>query len=108
MFPPTWRAMQSFTDLRDANTPDEAWFLEHAPVFTQGLNGWWSRSAPRGQAAALRELATLLRDNRSLQYNYGSTGPGSAMHVLGEAFKRDAKVEMVHIPFKGAAPLTGE
>ena len=38
-YAPTWRAMQSFTDLRDADTPDEAWFLEHAPVFTQGLNG---------------------------------------------------------------------
>jgi lipoyl(octanoyl) transferase len=35
----TWRAMQSFTDERDAATPDEIWFLEHASVFTQGLNG---------------------------------------------------------------------
>lgn len=38
-YAPTWRAMQSFTDARDADTPDEVWFLEHAPVFTQGLNG---------------------------------------------------------------------
>jgi lipoyl(octanoyl) transferase len=38
-YAPTWRAMQSFTDARDATTPDEVWFLEHAPVFTQGLNG---------------------------------------------------------------------
>ena len=38
-YSPTWRAMQSFTDQRDATTPDEVWFLEHAPVFTQGLNG---------------------------------------------------------------------
>jgi len=38
-YAPTWRAMQSFTAARDAATPDEVWFLEHAPVFTQGLNG---------------------------------------------------------------------
>ncbi len=38
-YEPTWRAMQAFTDARDAGTPDEIWFLEHAPVFTQGLNG---------------------------------------------------------------------
>jgi lipoyl(octanoyl) transferase len=38
-YAPIWRAMQSFTDARDADTPDEVWFLEHAPVFTQGLNG---------------------------------------------------------------------
>ncbi len=63
---------------------------------------------PSVPAKDLRELATLLRDNKSLQYNYGSTGPGSAMHVLGESYKREAKVEMVHIPFKGAAPLKQE
>ena len=38
-FAPTWRAMQAFTDARDGGTPDELWFLEHEPVFTQGLNG---------------------------------------------------------------------
>ena len=34
-----WRDMQVFTDNRDANTPDELWFLEHPPVFTLGRNG---------------------------------------------------------------------
>jgi tripartite-type tricarboxylate transporter receptor subunit TctC len=63
---------------------------------------------PGVPAKDLRELANQLRANPSLQYNYGSTGPGSAMHVLGEAFKREAKVEMEHVPFKGAAPLKQE
>ncbi len=31
--------MQQFTDLRDENTADEIWLLEHPPVFTLGLNG---------------------------------------------------------------------
>lgn len=65
-------------------------------------------SAPGVPAKDLKELATLLQNNRNLQYNYGSTGPGSAVHVLGEAFKRDAKVDMEHIAFKGAAPLKQE
>ena len=30
--------MQSFTDERDAATPDEIWLVEHPPVFTLGLN----------------------------------------------------------------------
>jgi lipoyl(octanoyl) transferase len=38
-YAPTWRAMQAFTDARGESTPDEVWFLEHDPVFTQGLNG---------------------------------------------------------------------
>jgi len=37
-YEPTWRAMQRFTDERDAATPDEIWFLEHPPVFTLGMN----------------------------------------------------------------------
>jgi tripartite-type tricarboxylate transporter receptor subunit TctC len=56
----------------------------------------------------LKELMAALQKDRSLRYTYGSTGPGSTMHVLGEALARDAKVEMTHIPFKGAAPLKQE
>jgi len=37
--PPTYEAMQAFTAARSADTPDEIWICEHAPVFTQGLAG---------------------------------------------------------------------
>ena len=37
-YEPTWRAMQRFTDQRDAATPDEIWLLEHPPVFTLGMS----------------------------------------------------------------------
>ena len=33
------RQMQDFTCLRDDNTPDEIWILQHEPVFTLGRNG---------------------------------------------------------------------
>ena len=35
----TWRAMQDFTSVRDADTPDEIWLTEHPPVYTLGLAG---------------------------------------------------------------------
>ena len=34
-----WDLMKSFTDSRDETTQDELWFVEHDPVFTQGLAG---------------------------------------------------------------------
>lgn len=37
-YEPTWRAMQAFTERRDAATADEIWFLEHPAVFTLGMN----------------------------------------------------------------------
>lgn len=33
-----FQAMKEFTDNRDASTPDEFWIVEHAPVYTVGLN----------------------------------------------------------------------
>lgn len=63
---------------------------------------------PGVPAKDLREFVALLANNKDLKYNYGSTGPGSAMHVLGEALKRDGKIEMQHIGFRGAAPLKQE
>jgi lipoyl(octanoyl) transferase len=37
-YEPLWRAMQGFTEKREALTADEIWFTEHPPVFTLGMN----------------------------------------------------------------------
>jgi tripartite-type tricarboxylate transporter receptor subunit TctC len=39
---------------------------------------------------------------------YGSTGPGSIMHLMGEVLKRDTGIKMDHIPYRGAAPLVSD
>jgi len=36
---------------------------------------------------------------------YGSTGPGSAGHLVGEVLKRDGNFQMEHVPFRGASLL---
>lgn len=38
------------------------------------------------------------------QLNYASSGSGAAAHLAAELFKSMTKTDMVHIPFKGAAP----
>jgi tripartite-type tricarboxylate transporter receptor subunit TctC len=63
---------------------------------------------PSTPGANLKETMAFLQKERGTRYSYGSTGPGSTMHILGEALSREAKVEMTHIPFKGAAPLKQE
>jgi tripartite-type tricarboxylate transporter receptor subunit TctC len=37
---------------------------------------------------------------------YASAGVGSVTHLAGELFKYTAKVDMLHVPFKGAGPAT--
>lgn len=36
---PVWQAMQDFTEARRADTADELWLVEHAPVYTLGQAG---------------------------------------------------------------------
>ncbi|MDJ1159250.1 tripartite tricarboxylate transporter substrate binding protein [Chelatococcus sp. SYSU_G07232] len=42
------------------------------------------------------------------KFTYGSTGNGSASHLAAELFKTKAGVDLLHVPFKGAAPMTNE
>lgn len=39
------------------------------------------------------------------QYAYGSYGVGTTGHILGELLKRQARLRMVHTPYKGGVPL---
>ena len=37
---------------------------------------------------------------------YGSGGNGSISHIVGETFKREAGVDLLHVPYKGNGPAT--
>jgi tripartite-type tricarboxylate transporter receptor subunit TctC len=63
---------------------------------------------PSVPAGDLKQLVDLLQKDKSLKYTYGSTGPGSFMHVMGEALRMRTGIDMTHIPYKGAAPLKQE
>jgi len=39
-------------------------------------------------------------------FSFGSGGPGSIGHIVGEMTKSAMKIEMTHIPYKGGAPMT--
>src|SRR3954469_23643323 len=58
---------------------------------------------PNVPARSLAELIALVRANPG-KYNFASSGHGAAAHLAGELFKTAAKVDIVHVPYKGAAP----
>ena len=51
-------------------------------------------------AKTLKELVAYARDNPG-KINYASTGIGSGVHLAGELFKSLAKIDIVHVPYKG-------
>jgi tripartite-type tricarboxylate transporter receptor subunit TctC len=58
---------------------------------------------PSLPARSVAELIALARAQPG-KINYSSSGPGGAPHLAGELFKSMAKVDVVHIPYKGSAP----
>jgi len=58
---------------------------------------------PSVPAKSVKELIALARA-RPGQVAYASAGHGTAGHLSGELFKSMAKVDMVHVPYKGNVP----
>jgi len=61
--------------------------------------------SPQLPATSIRELIALARA-RPGAINYGSTGVGAPPHLLGELLKSSSGLDMLHVPYKGDAPLT--
>ena len=62
---------------------------------------------PSVPARTVQELIALAK-SRPGQLTYGSTGLGQISHLNGELFKLLAGVDILHVPYKGAAPLMPE
>jgi tripartite-type tricarboxylate transporter receptor subunit TctC len=53
------------------------------------------------------DLLTLARA-RPGTLNFGSNGSGTLSHLTGELFKQSAGVDLLHVPYKGAAPAVAD
>ena len=58
--------------------------------------------APNVKANNVSELTALLKANPA-QFNYGSSGNGTIVHLTGELFKSMTGTYVVHIPYRGTA-----
>ncbi len=58
---------------------------------------------PSVPARNVSELIALAKAEPG-KINYSSSGPGGAPHLAGELFKSMARVDIVHVPYKGSAP----
>ena len=88
----------------------------YAPAMTQlaydGLTGFTHIAllgGPPGvllvnSSSSVRDLAGLIAQAKAQPLVFGSAGTGSSGHLAIELFKQLAKVDMTHVPYKGAGP----
>nr|WP_325631317.1 tripartite tricarboxylate transporter substrate binding protein [Bradyrhizobium sp.] len=55
----------------------------------------------------MNELVALARAQPG-KLNFASSGPGSLPHLAGELLKLTAKIDIVHVPYRGAAPAVND
>ncbi|MEP6558699.1 MAG: tripartite tricarboxylate transporter substrate binding protein [Burkholderiales bacterium] len=59
------------------------------------------------KASGIKTLADIdAQAKKEGQLNFGSGGPGSVGHIHGELIKKATGANMVHVPYRGGAPMT--
>jgi tripartite-type tricarboxylate transporter receptor subunit TctC len=62
---------------------------------------------PQFPAKNISELTALARSRKDF-VSFASSGNGSAQHLAGALFESAAKVDMVHVPYKGGGPALND
>lgn len=80
---------------------------DFAPVVLLVINQNVLVAHPSVPASSVKELIALAKAKPG-QVTYGSYGNGSSAHLIGELFKMMAGVDLLHVPYKGAAPAVND
>jgi tripartite-type tricarboxylate transporter receptor subunit TctC len=57
--------------------------------------------------SSVKELVALAK-SKPKQLNFASSGSGSMPHLAGELFRMTAGIDIVHVPYRGAAPAVND
>jgi tripartite-type tricarboxylate transporter receptor subunit TctC len=76
---------------------------DFAPVSLATSGQYVLVAHPSVPAKSVKEFVALARA-RPGQLNYASAGNGNATHLAGELLKSLAKIDIVHVPYKGSGP----
>ena len=80
---------------------------DYAPITLSSSNPYFLVVHPGSPAGSVKEFIALAKA-RPGQLNFSSSGTGGGAHLGMELFRSMAKLNMVHIPYKGAAQATAE
>jgi tripartite-type tricarboxylate transporter receptor subunit TctC len=89
---PTLYAKLPFDADKDFTAVTMLWSLPNLLIVRPGV-----------PAKTVSELIGLARDNPG-KYSFASSGSGTTVHLSGELFKSIAKIDLLHVPYRGSAP----
>jgi tripartite-type tricarboxylate transporter receptor subunit TctC len=64
-------------------------------------------TSPQFEGRTVADIVRLAKEKPG-QLAYGSYGAGTTGHILGEQFKRAAGIDVMHVAYKGGAPLVND
>jgi len=74
------------------------------PIVLVGVTPNLLIASPTQKERTVKDLVALCKAQPG-QVSFGSAGAGSAQHLALEMFKLRAKVDALHVPYKGSGPL---
>ncbi|MSP97945.1 MAG: tripartite tricarboxylate transporter substrate binding protein [Betaproteobacteria bacterium] len=74
------------------------------PIILIGTTGLVMTVHPSVPAKSVRELIDYAKANPG-KLNYASVGAGSVPHLTHELFRLETRINLVHVPYKGAGPV---
>lgn len=77
---------------------------DFVPIVLVGVTPNLLIANPSAQAKTVKDIVALCKAQPG-KVSFGSAGSGSAQHLALEMFKLRAKVDALHIPYKGSGPL---
>jgi tripartite-type tricarboxylate transporter receptor subunit TctC len=101
----TWTALIQ-SSVQQTRPPYDV-FTDLAPVSEVARSSFVLIGASSAQTGSVKDFIAKARQ-RPGEYSYGSYGNGTSSHILGELFKQSAGISMVHVPYRGGAPLLAD
>src|SRR6188474_2641918 len=80
---------------------------QFAPVTLVSASPYVVTAAAKNSFSSIKELIAFARANPG-KLTFGSSGTGAASHLSAELFKSTAKVDLLHVPYKGTGQAVND
>jgi tripartite-type tricarboxylate transporter receptor subunit TctC len=80
---------------------------DFVPIVLVGVTPNLLIASPTQKAVTVKDIVALCAAEPG-KVSFGSAGAGSAQHLALEMFKLQAKVDAMHVPYKGSGPLLAD